>query len=95
VVDSDCSVIEKIRPLVDSACEVLIEPDHDLIVQKLKDHSIDLLIGGMLELPIAKALGIEHIDIMHGSQKTVGFAGENNLAGLLCRKDPNERRPKR
>jgi light-independent protochlorophyllide reductase B subunit len=95
VVDSDCSVIEKIRPLVDSACEVLIEPDHDVIVQKLKDHSIDLLIGGMLELPIAKALGIEHIDIMHGSQKTVGFAGENNLAGLLCRKYPNERRPKR
>ena len=95
VVDFNCSVIEKIEPLVDSACEVLIEPDHDLIVQKLKDHSIDLLIGGMLELPIAKALGIEHIDIMHGSQKTVGFAGENNLAGLLCRKDPDERQPTR
>jgi nitrogenase molybdenum-cofactor synthesis protein NifE len=95
VVDFNCSVIEKIGPIVDSACEVLIEPDHDLVVQKLKDHSIDLLIGGMLELPIAKALGIEHIDIMHGSQKTVGFAGENNLAELLCRKEPNERRPKR
>jgi light-independent protochlorophyllide reductase B subunit len=95
VVDFDSSVIEKIGPLVNSSCEVLIEPDHDLIVRKLKDHSIDLLIGGMLELPIARALGIEHIDIMHGSQQTVGFAGENNLAGLLCRKDPNNWRSNR
>jgi len=91
VVDFDSSVQEKIRPLVHPACEVLVEPDHDLIVRKLKEHDIDLLIGGMLEQPIAKALGIEHIDIMHGSQKTVGFAGAQNLADLLCRKGRQER----
>ncbi len=93
VIDFDHSVQEKIESLLQSACEVLIEPEHDLIIRKLKDHAIDLLIGGMLEQPIAKSLGIEHIDIMHGSQKTVGFAGAYNLAGLLCRKDRNERRP--
>ena len=85
VVDFDSSVQEKIRSLIHPAGEVLIEPDHELIVQKLKEHAIDLLIGGMLEQPIAKALSIEHIDIMHGSQKTVGFAGAHNLEQLLCK----------
>jgi hypothetical protein len=66
---------------------VLIEPGHELIMQKLKEHTIDLLIGGMLEKPIATTLGIEHIDMMHGSQKTIGFAGASNLLQMLCRKD--------
>jgi light-independent protochlorophyllide reductase B subunit len=87
MVDFDSSVQEKITSLIHPAGEVLIEPHHELIVQKLKDHAIDLLIGGMLEQPIAKALGIDHLDIMHGSQKTVGFSGAHNLAQLLCRKE--------
>lgn len=86
VVDFDSSVQEKIRCQGLSAGEVLIEPNHELIVQKLKEHEIDLLIGGMLEQPIARALSIDHIDIMHGSQQTVGFAGAHNLARLLERK---------
>ena len=86
VVDFDSSVQEKIKFLVNPEGEVLIEPNHELIVQKLKEHAIDLLIGGMLEQPIAKALSIEHIDIMHGSQKTVGFAGAHNLVQLCCKK---------
>jgi light-independent protochlorophyllide reductase B subunit len=83
VVDYDSSVQEKIRCLGVPAGEVLIEPGHELIMQKLREHEIDLLIGGMLEQPIAKALSIDHIDIMHGSQQTVGFAGAHNLARLL------------
>lgn len=83
VVDFDSSVQEKISCLGIPAGEVLIEPDHELIMQKLKEHKIDLLIGGMLEQPIAKALSIDHLDIMHGSQQTVGFAGAHNLAQLL------------
>jgi light-independent protochlorophyllide reductase B subunit len=86
VVDFDSSVQEKIRCQDLPAGEVLIEPDHELILQKLKEHEIDLLIGGMLEQPIAKALSIDHIDIMHGSQRTIGFAGAHNLARLLERK---------
>ena len=83
VVDFDSSVQEKIRCLGVPAGELLIEPDHERIVQKLKELKIDLLIGGMLEQPIAKALSIDHIDIMHGSQQTIGFAGARNLARLL------------
>jgi nitrogenase molybdenum-iron protein alpha/beta subunit len=86
VVDFDSSIQEKIRCLGLPAGEVLIEPDHELIVQKLKEHKIDLLIGGMLEQPMAKALSIDHIDIMHGSQRTIGFVGAHNLARLLGRK---------
>jgi nitrogenase molybdenum-iron protein alpha/beta subunit len=86
VVDFDSSVQEKIRCQGLPVGEVLIEPDHELIMQKLKEHEIDLLIGGMLEQPIVKALSIDHLDIMHGSQQTIGFAGAHNLARLLKRK---------
>jgi len=86
VVDFDSSVQEKINSLVHPAGEVLIEPHHELVIQKLKELTIDLLIGGMLEQPVAKARGIEHVDIMHGSQKTVGFAGAHNLVRLCLQK---------
>jgi len=85
VVDFDASVQEKIRCLGLPAGEVLIEPGQEFIRQKLKEHNIDLLIGGMLEQPLAKELSIDHIDIMHGSRQTVGFAGAHNLARLLER----------
>ena len=87
VVDFDSNVREEIKSLIHPSGEVLIEPGHELIMQKLKEHTIDLLIGGMLEKPIATILGIEHIDMMHGSQKTVGFAGACNLLQMLCRND--------
>ena len=83
VVDFDSSVQEKIRCLGLPAGEVLIEPDQELIMQKLREHKIDLLLGGMLEQPVAKALSIDHIDIMHGSQLTIGFTGAHNLARIL------------
>lgn len=86
VVDFDSSVQEKIRGLGLPPGEVLIEPDQELIMQKLRDYKIDLLIGGMLEQPMAKALSIDHIDIMHGSQLTIGFAGAHNLARILKEK---------
>jgi light-independent protochlorophyllide reductase B subunit len=87
VVDFAGSVKEKLESLVSPRGEVLIEPGHELIVQKLKEHAIDLLIGGMLEQPVAKSLGIRHIDMMHGSQKTVGSAGAQNLLRLCCGKE--------
>jgi len=83
IVDFDSNISEKLRSLALTNCEVLIEPDQDRIVQKLREHNIDLLIGGMMELPVAKALGIEHLDIMHGSQRTIGFDGAKNLIHLL------------
>jgi light-independent protochlorophyllide reductase B subunit len=97
VVDFDGSVEETITALVQPDGEVLIEPNHELIVQKLKERGIDLLIGGMLELPMARALGIDHVDMMHGSQKTVGVIGAENLVRLCQRRstpsagDPEQR----
>ncbi len=86
VVDSGSSVEEKIRNLAGSDSEVLIEPGYERIVEGLREHKINLLIGGMLELPLAKTLGIDHIDIMHGSERTIGFAGAENLARILKKK---------
>ena len=83
IVDFDSNISEKLRGLALTGCEILIEPDQDLIVQKLRERKIDLLIGGMMELPIAKSLGIAHLDIMHGSQRTIGFEGAKNLICLL------------
>jgi nitrogenase molybdenum-cofactor synthesis protein NifE len=85
IVDFDSNISEKLRSLALTGCEILIEPDQDLIMQKLREQKIDLLIGGMMELPVAKALGIEHLDIMHGSQRTIGFEGAKNLIHLLSR----------
>lgn len=89
VVDFDRAVEEKIRCIGLPAGEVLIEPGHGLILQKLKEHKIDLLIGGMLELPLARELSIDHVDIMHGSELTIGFSGAENLARLLQKKPRN------
>ncbi|OPY38367.1 MAG: light-independent protochlorophyllide reductase subunit B [Methanoregula sp. PtaU1.Bin051] len=93
MVDFDSSVKEKIGDLVRPPCEILIEPEQELIVQKLKEHKIDLLLGGMLEHPVAKALSIEHIDIMHGSERTAGFAGAENMVRLCCRKEQRRAGP--
>jgi nitrogenase molybdenum-cofactor synthesis protein NifE len=83
IVDFNSNISDKLRSLALTGCEILIEPDQDLVVQKLREQKIDLLIGGMMELPVAKALGIEHLDIMHGSQRTIGFNGAKNLMHLL------------
>lgn len=89
-VDFDLSVREKIEALGVPGIEILIEPSFELIRQRLEEHRIDLLIGGMLELPLARALGIDHIDMMHGSQKTVGPAGAANLVRLCGRRRDTE-----
>jgi nitrogenase molybdenum-cofactor synthesis protein NifE len=86
-VDFDGNVKEKLEPLIPPETEVLIEPDQDQIIRALREHRIDLVIGGMLEQPVAKALGIEHIDVMHGSQRTVGFDGAEHLVKLLLKRN--------
>lgn len=83
VLDFDTDTREKISALVGAACEVLVEPEQELICQKLQEREIDLILGGLLERPLAAALSIEHLDIMHGSQSTVGFRGAENLRRLL------------
>ena len=87
VVDFDSNTREKLDCLLSDECEVLIEPEQETIIEKLNDLEINLIIGGMLEKPMAVSLGIDHIDMMHGSQKTLGFEGADNLIRMLRSKD--------
>jgi light-independent protochlorophyllide reductase B subunit len=86
VVDFDSDTKEKLDGLLGEGCEVLIEPEQEKILEKLDEMRIDLIIGGMLEKPIALSLGLDHIDMMHGSQKTLGFEGADNLITMLRQK---------
>lgn len=83
VVDFDPGIRERLASIVGPGCDILIEPGQEEIAGRMREKGIDLLIGGMLEKPLAASLGIEHLDIMHGSQKTVGFEGARNLREML------------
>jgi len=83
VSDFDVNTAARLSGLVSERCEVLIAPEHEIILQRCKAQHIDLILGGMLERPIASHLGIAHLDIMHGSEKTVGFAGADALLKRL------------
>jgi nitrogenase molybdenum-iron protein alpha/beta subunit len=86
VVDFDTGIRERLASLAGPGCEVLIEPSQEEIAERIRAKGIDLLIGGMLERPLAVSLGIEHLDIMHGSQRTVGFEGARTLRELFAKK---------
>jgi len=83
VSDFDVNTAARLSGLVSERCEVLIAPEHEIILERCKAQHIDLILGGMLERPIASCLGIAHLDIMHGSEKTVGFAGADALLKRL------------
>jgi Nitrogenase molybdenum-iron protein, alpha and beta chains len=83
VSDFDVNTAARLSDLVSTRCEVLIAPEHELILERCKAQHIDLILGGMLERPIASRLGVTHLDIMHGSEKTVGFAGAEALLKRL------------
>ena len=59
--------------------EVLIMPDCQEIEEHLDRAGINLILGGLLERPFASARNIPSIDVMHGSQATFGYSGEENL----------------
>ena len=83
VVDFDAGTREKLRQLGAEGLEVLIEPPQEEILSRLRALGVELLIGGMFERPIAALLGIPHLDMMHGSQRTACFEGERELSRLL------------
>lgn len=83
VSDFDVNTAARLSDLVSNRCEVLIAPEHELILERCKAQHVDLILGGMLERPIASRLGVAHLDIMHGSEKTVGFAGADALLKRL------------
>jgi nitrogenase molybdenum-iron protein alpha/beta subunit len=84
VLDFDTGETQKrIREL--TGCEILVEPDQERIIEMVREKKVDLILGGMLERALAGMLGIEHFDMMHGSQKTVGEEGRRTLIQVLQR----------
>lgn len=83
VLDFPPPSFDQIKEAAGKDCLILIEPDHQAIQEALVGQKIDLILGGMLERPLASLLGIRVIDVMHGSQRTVGFEGARILSGLI------------
>jgi len=88
VVDFDPGNLERLSDLAGPECEILVEPEQEVIQERLEAGRVDLILGGMLERPLAASLGIEHLDMMHGSQRTLGFAGAKHLVEALTREKP-------
>lgn len=88
VVDFDSDTLDRLKDLAGPECEILIEPEQEEIREMLKACRIDLVFGGMLEKPLAASLGIEHLDMMHGSQRTLGFTGTEHLVAALAKQKP-------
>jgi nitrogenase molybdenum-iron protein alpha/beta subunit len=84
VVDFDAGSRERLEGLGIPDLEILIEPSQEEILDRLSALGVGLLIGGMAERPLAALLGIPHIDMMHGSQRTACFAGERELSRMLA-----------
>jgi nitrogenase molybdenum-cofactor synthesis protein NifE len=76
----------QIREAAGSECRILVEPAYHEIQEALAQQGIGLILGGMLERPIAALSGIRIIDVMHGNQRTVGYEGARILAGMISEK---------
>lgn len=76
----------QIREAAGSECRILVEPSYHDIKEALAEQGIGVILGGMLERPFAALRGIRIIDVMHGSQKTVGYEGARILAGMISEK---------
>lgn len=84
VMDFDAGAREKLSGIGFRDLEILIEPSQDEILSRLSALHVDIIIGGMAERPLASMLGIPHLDMMHGSQRTACFAGERELLRVLA-----------
>ncbi len=83
VSDFDVNTAARLRVLVSERCDVLVAPDHETIAERCTAREVDCILGGMLERPLAVRLGVAHVDLMHGSEKTIGFAGADALIARL------------
>ncbi len=83
VLDFHSDTCPRLQELVSPACEILVEAASEEILSALQNQKIDLILGGMLERPYASSLGIDFLDVMHGSQRTVGVKGGEHLIQVL------------
>ncbi|MDD1655751.1 MAG: nitrogenase component 1, partial [Methanomicrobiales archaeon] len=85
-VEGDPESVRKVEEAAGPGCVVLADPLQEEMTARLTGLAVDLLIGGMRERPLAAMLGIDHVDVMHGSQKTVGEQGGELLLRALERR---------
>lgn len=83
ILDFPTPLFEDVKKAAGNECTVLVSPDWDSIKKSLTDHHADLILGGLMERPIASDLGLPLIDVMHGSQRTAGPGGGNTLLRLV------------
>lgn len=88
VLDFSPPSLEKVTEAAGPDCTILVEPHPAEIREALVAEEITLILGGMLERPVAVMLGIRLIDVMHGSQRTVGYEGARILAALIAGEEP-------
>lgn len=84
VLDFPPPSLDQIRDAAGTECLILVEPSYHEINEALARQNISLILGGMLERPLASIHGIRLIDVMHGSQRTVGYEGARILATLIA-----------
>jgi len=83
VLDFPTPLLGQIREAGGDGCDVLVAPSWETIEESLINRGIDLVIGGLMERSFSAKLGIPLIDIMHGSQKTAGSDGGENILSLI------------
>jgi nitrogenase molybdenum-cofactor synthesis protein NifE len=83
ILDFETPLISDVRVAAGDECTLLVSPDWDDIEDSLKSHRIGLIIGGLMERPLAARLGIPLIDVMHGSQRTAGPEGGNAVLSMI------------
>ncbi|MDD1707981.1 MAG: nitrogenase component 1 [Methanoregulaceae archaeon] len=86
VLDFPAPSPDQIKEAAGDECTILVEPAYQEINDALAKQEISLILGGMLERPLASLHGIRLIDVMHGSQRTVGYEGAGILARLISEK---------
>lgn len=83
VLDFGNPFANEVKGAAGDECTVLISPRWDEIEDTLRAHRIDLVLGGLMERPIAAKLGIPLIDVMHGSLLTAGPQGGASVLRLI------------
>jgi nitrogenase molybdenum-iron protein alpha/beta subunit len=82
-VDFASEDLAMLRERAGPECMLLIEPEEEELEAAIRERGVDLVLGGMLERPITEAMGIRHIDVMHGCASTLGFEGAETLCRML------------
>ncbi|MDI9632952.1 MAG: nitrogenase component 1 [Methanolinea sp.] len=84
VLDFPTPLLPRIRDAAGDSCEILVAQPWERIEEALASRGVDVIVGGLMEQSLARKIGARLVDVMHGSMKTVGReGGENILSRIL------------